>query len=79
MHIWLIYIQTMRTYPVLISRMLEALDSAKINLQYSHSPHNPSSFWGWEEDALHIFWKSEIVSAIYQLLDNSYQKGIEGY
>lgn len=64
MHIWLIYIQTMRTYPALISRMREALGSAKINVQYSHSLHDPSNFWCWGEDALQIFWKSEILSVI---------------
>jgi len=64
MHIWRIYIQTMRTHPVLISRMPEALGSAKINLQYSHSSHSPSKFWHWEEDALQTFWKSEILYVI---------------
>lgn len=63
MHIWLIYIQTMRTYPVLTSRMFEALGSAKTNLQYSHSPNNLSNFWCWEH-SLQIFWKSEVLYVI---------------
>lgn len=42
-HLKLIYIQTMRLYPVLTYRMLVTLASAKTNVQNSHGPHNSSN------------------------------------